>query len=303
MGEPRWITALIGDLHSSWDEEDVTYFNRSSYELLLFTGDLGGSILRDGRRIAKSISGIARNALVLPGNNDAEQSAQIAAELTYRRGLSGLMSDTDPSGESPTNHPRASARTCGFSAHPLRLGDLDVTIIAGRPFALGGSEFSFSATLERNYGVKSLEESASRLKALVDRAETEHLIFFGHNGPSGLGATADSPWGNDFRKEAGDWGDQDLAEAIAHARHRHRRPIAVIAGHMHWPSRSGGSRCWQIERDGTLYVNPARVPRIYETKDGRVRHHVALSVSRDGACAKQMLVRDLRLSEEKLPLS
>jgi uncharacterized protein (TIGR04168 family) len=239
----------------------------------------------------------------MPGNNDVEQAAQIGAELTYRRGLSGLMSDVTPGHAPPRDDTAAYPRTCGFSVHPQRLGDLDVTIVAGRPFALGGREVSFGESLERSYGVKSLEESAIRLKALVDRAETEHLIFFAHNGPSGLGATPDAPWGNDFRKEAGDWGDRDLAEAIAYARRRQRKPIAVIGGHMHWPTRSGGDRAWQLEREGTLYINPARVPRIYETKDGKVRHHVALSVTRDGAFAKQMLVRDSRLSGQKLELT
>ena len=52
--------ALIGDLHSSWDETDVAYFNRSDYALLLFTGDLGASGPLLGPRSDESAIGVRR---------------------------------------------------------------------------------------------------------------------------------------------------------------------------------------------------------------------------------------------------
>jgi uncharacterized protein (TIGR04168 family) len=278
---------VIGDLHSAWDEIDVDYFNGSRYPLLLFTGDLGGSGARDGLRIAKSLSHLTRPALVMLGNNDVEQYARVAAELTYRRSRAGLMGDLRS--EPPPPPGSGHAETCGYSSHHVRLGAEELTIIAGRPFAMGGSELSFSRALEESYGVQSLADSTARLKELVDGASTRDLLFLSHNGPSGLGGQPSSLWGSDFRREGGDWGDADLTGAIAHARARERRTLAVIAGHMHWSLKGGGLRESRLERAGTLYVNAARVPRIVVTDGQRKRHHLALSM-KDGRASVQDVV-------------
>ncbi len=263
--------AIVGDLHSAWNQEDVDYFNGTSYHSLLCTGDLAGGSLRDGVAIARSLSGLKRPALVMLGNNDVPEYAALSAELTYRRGVADLMGGDDRVA------PGALVRTCGFSAHPLSCGGFDVTLIAGRPFAMGGNELSFPTALHESYGVTSLEESRSRLCALVDGCETEHLLFLAHNGPTGLGDTPDAAWGRDFGAQTGDWGDDDLADAVAYARGRGRKPLAVIAGHMHWSD--ARPRRWCVDRDGTLYVNAARVPRVFETNGWRRRLHFALSLS------------------------
>ena len=271
--------AIIGDLHSAWNERDVEYFNGSGYPLLLFTGDLGGNGAQDGLRIAKSLSYLTRPALVMLGNNDVEQYASIAAELTYRRSRAGLMGNLRS--EPPPPPGSGHAETCGYSSHYVRLGKEELTIIAGRPFAMGGGELTFPRALEDSYGVSSLEESALRLKELIDTASTRNLVFLSHNGPSGLGGQPSSLWGCDFRREGGDWGDADLTHAIAYARERERRTLAVIAGHMHWSLKGGGLRESRLERAETLYVNAARVPRIVRTDGSEKRHHMALSL-RDG---------------------
>jgi uncharacterized protein (TIGR04168 family) len=283
--------ALLGDLHSAWDLHDVEYFNASRYELLLMVGDLGGSRARDGMRIASSLAQLTKRTLVMPGNNDVDEYARIAAELTYRRGQTDLLEDllSDPA-EPPEPAPEHSARTCGYSLHPVRVSGFDLTVIAARPFAMGGAELSFPDALERSFGVRSMAESTERLRALVDSTNTEHLVFLAHNGPTGLGAQRDDIWGRDFHPDAGDWGDPDLREAITHARARKQKPLAVIAGHMHSPLRAGGQRRWQLQHDGILYVNPARVPRLFDAPQGRVRHHVALELSPDGARAHEVLI-------------
>jgi uncharacterized protein (TIGR04168 family) len=129
-----------------------------------------------------------------------------------------------------------------------------------------------------------------KLKALVDASQTRDLLFLSHNGPTGLGAEAHSLWGSDFHKAAGDWGDGDLAEAIAHARRRDRRIVAVIAGHMHWTLKGGGSRESQALRDGTLYLNPARVPRIAGPGAGKKRYHFALTLYEGGVSAREVIL-------------
>lgn len=275
--------AVVGDVHSAWTSADVAYFNDTRYELLLIAGDLGGSEARDGLSVARSIAGLTRRTLVMPGNNDVGEYARIAAELTYRQARGALLRGSAA----------ASVRTCGYSAHPVRIGALDLTIIAARPFAMGGSQLSFPDALEHSFGVRSLEASVDRLRALVDAAETDHLVFFAHNGPTGLGESPEAPWGRDFDPAAGDWGDRDLRAAIDHAIGQKHRVLAVVAGHMHWQLRGGGRRRWKQQGpDGILYVNTARVPRIVQTADGRARHHLALDVGEDGARVREVYVSE-----------
>lgn len=279
--------AVLGDLHSAWSGADVAYFNASAYELLLFTGDLGASGPRDGARIARTLSGLQRPALVMPGNNDVAQYGELAAELTYRRAQVGLLSEVE--GEAALEG-RGHVRMCGLSAHRFELSDGPLTVIAGRPFAMGGGELSFPDALERSFGVRSLEASAEKMCALVDEAQDGRLIFLAHNGPAGLGDQADAIWGRDFRAPACDWGDADLTAAIAHARVRGRAPAAVIAGHMHWTLRGGGVRREQLERDGILYFNAARVPRIFQHGNEALHHHAALGFENGEARIEQVLV-------------
>ena len=41
-----------------------------------------------------------------------------------------------------------------------------------------------------------------------------------------------------------------------------KRVLAVVAGHMHLRTRQGAERDWITERQETLFVNAARVPRM-----------------------------------------
>jgi uncharacterized protein (TIGR04168 family) len=279
--------ALIGDVHSAWTPDDTLFFNASQYPLILVCGDLGGSQARDGLSVARSMAGLTKRTLVMPGNNDVKEYARIAAELTYRHARQELLDGTP--GQGP--------RSCGYSLHELSLAGVDLSIITGRPFAMGGCELSFPAELESNFGIASLEASAERLCALVDEATTENLVFLAHNGPSGLGAEADALWGRDFDPAAGDWGDHDLRTAIDYAVSHKRRTLAVLAGHMHWKLRTGGQRRWQLQKDGILYVNAARVPRVFAANGGNLHQHVALSFGEDGSArAEEVTIPATRLS-------
>lgn len=276
--------AVVGDLHSAWQPFDVHHFNQSDYALVLVTGDLGGSARRDGLTIARSLARLEKRTLIIPGNADGADYAKVAAEFSYQRGRAGLMDALRPS------EGRGGVEIAGYGLHTIELGTRGVTLISARPFATGGSELSFPALLEQSFGVRSLAESSERLRALIDRATTDALIFLAHNGPAGLGDDAAAPWGRDFDPRAGDWGDTDLAEAVAHASARGRRPIAVVAGHMHWRLRGGGLRRWQAERDGKLFVNAACVPRIFSDGGDAVHHHIELTLGSEGFTAKEVLV-------------
>jgi uncharacterized protein (TIGR04168 family) len=274
--------ALIGDLHGGFDALDVAAFNDASYDLLIFTGDLGSGTAKNGVQIAKLVSRLTTPTIVMPGNNDAPFLAEIAAEFGHQRGLSAIL-DLDLSMASK----RAKVILCGYRHHRLSLPGLVLSVVTGRPCAMGGGEFSFASEVSRAYGVASMEESTARLRSLVDAVDTERLLLLGHNGPLGLGDQKTDIWGADFLSEGGDWGDPDLAAAVERAKERGLRTM-VVAGHMHRRTKSGKLRPWRVERDGIEFVNPARVPRIYAGDTCEVRYHVALEIEAAGATLREV---------------
>lgn len=280
--------AVIGDLHGFWDDWDAQYFGATAYDLLLFTGDLGSGTGSDGVRIARSIGRLAKPALVMPGNNDVSAAAQIAAELGHQRGLLSLLKlgGRAHGGRSGDVH------LAGYGLHRYDFDGRPLTVVSARPYAKGGGELSSPEQLHERYAIASIEESTRALCALIDRVETPGLILLAHNGPAGLGDRATDLWGRDFGGQEGDWGDPDVRAAIVHARRRDKRVIALVGGHMHSPTRTGAARTWQASRDHTLYVNAARVPRIFEREDGKYRHHVAIEIVEGRASARELLVRE-----------
>ena len=275
---------VIGDLHTHWDDVDVAQFNASDYDLVIFIGDLGGGTPESSLRVARSIARLDKPTLVIPGNNDTGDLVELAAELSHRDGLQKL--DALRMGAAQ----RTPVRLCGYSLHHLTRDAFDVTLIFGRPHSLGGGDLSFPEHMTDSYDVPTLEHSTQRLCALVDESPSEHLVFFAHNGPTGLGAEPHDMWGCDFKPGGGDWGDPDLAAAVAHARRAGKRVHAVVAGHMHLRTKQGVERPWLTHRDGIGYVNAARVPRILAAEDNVYRHHVALTITAAGVDAEEVLV-------------
>ncbi|MET0285040.1 MAG: metallophosphoesterase [Polyangiales bacterium] len=271
----------MGDLHGHWDDWDARYFSAADYDLVLVTGDLGSGSSDNGVRIARSLGRMSKRALVMPGNNDVQYVARIAAELGHQRGLLSLLRRDEGAGQ---------VHLCGYSLHTFELAGRALTVLAARPYSRGGPDLTYGNELAARFGVTSMEDSTRKLCALVDAVETPELIVLAHNGPTGLGDRATDPWGRDFSPEQGDWGDPDLRHALDHARHRDKRVLAVIAGHMHTRTHAG-LRTWCIERDGTSFINAARVPRIWEENSGVVRHHVALELGETSE-VREVLVRE-----------
>ena len=178
-----------------------------------------------------------------------------------------------------------------YSVH--RLCDA-LEVIVGRPHSMGGSTLSFAPQLAEAHGVRSLAESTEKLKRCVDDSTSRDLLFLAHNGPTGLGTRRTDIWGCDFRREEGDFGDEDLRLAIAHAVSRGKRVLAVIAGHMHHRLRGGGQRNWVTRQDGILYVNAARVPRIFEERGHVYHHHIDLRIE-DGEAEAIEVLREAEL--------
>ena len=144
--------------------------------------------------------------------------------------------------------------------------------------------------LRKAFRVDSMDASTTLLKSLVDQCDDAPILFLAHNGPSGLGDSADSIWGCDFRRKEEDWGDRDLEDAVRYASQSGRRVLAAVAGHMHRETKSGKRRPGQIEKDGVLYVNAAEVPRHRKVNGRKQRHHVKLTLTEDSAGAEDVWV-------------
>jgi uncharacterized protein (TIGR04168 family) len=265
--------AVVGDVHLAWDDQDVSALDGAGYDLVLFVGDLAGYGAEGAVRVARSIAKLRTPALVMPGNHDAVTTAQLGSEVFY---TSSLMREALAVGMARRVKRLRLALgpvpLCGYSLH--RFGAL--CVLAARPHSIGGPRLGFRRYLRQRFGVATLADSSARLCELFDAvALGEDIIVLAHCGPCGLGDTRDAIYGNDFRPEQGDWGDPDLADALAHAANSGKSVRAVVAGHMHHHLRGGGQRTWQLERDGVLHVNAARVPRRKRTGE---RHHVRLTL-------------------------
>jgi uncharacterized protein (TIGR04168 family) len=127
------------------------------------------------------------------------------------------------------------------------------------------------------FGPVDLEESAARISRAALAADPAlPLVLLAHCGPTGLGSEARDPCGRDWKRQACDWGDHDLALALE--RIRQRRPVPlVVFGHMHHTlRRTQGERITFLrDRRGTAYLNAACVPRHGVDQGGRALRHLS----------------------------
>lgn len=281
--------AIVGDVHGCWMAEDTAYFNHSDYDALLCTGDLPpliGSI-----PTARKLAGLRKPCYLIPGNHDATGPLQFLAELRHKDRLASALSFGQGWRERRIRRALGPVKMVGYTLDQLPGLGKPLGLIAARPYSMGGDRLYFRSYLRRRHGVASFTDSVSKLAALVDKAPQD-IVFLSHNGPAGLGDARDDIWGKDFSRAGGDFGDPDLREAIDYARASGKTVHAVVAGHMHHKLKGiGGERkCWQLERDGVLYINAARVPRIRFKAPGRPRHHIALRLGTEGARAEALWI-------------
>ncbi|MEM7118661.1 MAG: metallophosphoesterase [Chloroflexota bacterium] len=268
--------AVIGDIHHHFTDADVAYFNQSEEELLLFVGDLADYRPRRAYPIVERMARLKKTAVYLPGNHDAVTFPQLVGEVKRWPWLIQLGSMGQRWRVHALRKRLGPVVIGGYSHHHYPLSDLEITVIAARPHAMGGPHLAFAPYLRRQFGIRTLTESAARLKMCIDQAPTTRLIFLGHNGPTGLGNEQADLWGKDFDRRGGDWGDPDLREAIDYAREAGKDVTAVFAGHMHHALKFGGQRRWHMVKNGTHYVNAGRVPRISGSGE---HHYVQLTVT------------------------
>ena len=255
--------AVAGDPHGAWDETDHALLMQLAPDALLVVGDLS-----DGQpRIPALLARLPLPLACILGNHDAGKDASgrtLQAQLA-------LLGD----------------RHCGWALRALHPPGL--AVVGGRPGTAGGG-FHLSKAVVAAFGPLTLQESADRITAAALAADPSlPLVLLAHCGPAGLGSEAADPCGRDWKKQACDWGDQDLALAIAQIR-RHRPLPLVVFGHMHHNLKRGGGqrRSFCRDRSGTAYLNAASVPRHGHDERGRPLRHfswVELAVAADGTAA------------------
>ena len=278
-GQSRGLKiAVVGDVHGYWSDEDTEWFNRSDYDWIFFVGDIGVYRHKETLRVARSIARLRRPVVLIPGNHDGPSAGQLASTALGQGRLSDWLGSGMGRRVDELTDAFGSVQFSGYER--ITLG-FEMDLIVARPHSMGGADLHFQRHLRERFGVDSMEDSSRRLKELIDESDARSLLFLAHNGPTGLGGGRADIWGCDFRKEEGDFGDPDLAEAITHARDCGKRVLAVVAGHMHRRLRGGGRRTWHERREGTLYVNAAEVPRVRQPAslagpEEAQRHHVEL---------------------------
>lgn len=278
--------AIVGDVHLHFDEADVTYFNRSDYDLILFVGDLSNYRPRAGLPIARLIAQIEKPIIFIPGNHDTTNIWQLAAEIWQKPWLARLGALGQERRVRALHEALGTAVPAGYSTHHFARFDL----VAARPFSMGGPSLSFQPYMRRRYGITNLDQSAGRLRQCVDQTHSDRLVFLAHNGPTGLSQTPTDIWGRDFRPAGGDFGDPDLEQAITYARKEGKQVLAVIAGHLHRRTKNDQQRQWLVEKQGTQYVNAACVPRIFERAGEVVRHHVRLVLAETAVTVAELFI-------------
>ena len=284
--------AIIGDVHKAWDDADVDYFDESTYDALLFVGDLPGHTHRGVEDIARRIARVRKPIYFMPGNHDGVSISQFAGELRQNEKWIEKFANHQHGLVDKLKTALGPAIYTGYSRHTLEYGGVRVDMVAARPHSMGGPTLAFRPYLKEKFGINSIEDSATRLKALFDECQGP-IIVFSHNGPAGLGSERDSIWGCDFMKEGGDFGDPDLQIALDHARASGKQILAVIAGHMHHKLKGNGMRRWFLrDENGTAYINAARVPRIFKMIGTKHYHHISLKTDGRGAFVEEVLMAE-----------
>lgn len=275
--------AIVGDMHMQFDERDVAFFNDSEYNCILFVGDLASKNPDSLFRLLPHLNALTKPAYLIPGNHDTTGVRALIGEVTQNQFLINFGAGSQPGRFEKLKTGLTGPVLCGYSRHTL---DIGFDLVAARPFSMGSTNatVNFRPFLEKEYGVGSLGASVAKLKTLIDAANPPYLIL-AHHGPYGLGKLATDMWGADFLPHETDFGDTDLADAITHAQQIKKPPLAVIAGHMHYPTKHGKKpKQWWMKKDDILYINAARWPRIFKHEGRELRHHIRLTIAADGVC-------------------
>lgn len=259
--------AVIGDIHNQWDAEDEVALRHLGVDLVLLVGDFGNEAIE----IVREIAALSLPKAAVLGNHDAWYTATPwgVKQCPYdRRYEDRVQQQLDLLGDAHVGY--------GKKDFP----ELDLTVVGGRPFSWGGSDWKNPEFYGSRFGVNSFAESTERMVEAAKNAEFETIIFLGHCGPLGLGDRPEDPCGKDWQPLGGDHGDPDLADAIEQT-HKMGKKIPLVAfGHMHHHLRHTKQRLRTpvVATKETLYVNAASVPRIIRQEEECLRNFTLVTL-------------------------
>lgn len=263
QGQAELLTiAVVGDVHDCWDADDGLALKHLGVDLVLLVGDFGNESVD----VVGAIAALDIPKAAIFGNHDAWYSATEwgRKKCPYdRRKEDRVQQQIDLLGVAHVGYGK------------LDLPELGLTVVGGRPFSWGGSTWKNQEFYQERYGVGSFAESTAKILAAAESATEDALIFIGHCGPIGLGDKAEDPCGRDWQPLGGDYGDPDLAEAIAQIRLSQKKVPLVAFGHMHHRLRHTKTQLRKMVHsspEGTVYLNAASVPRIVEQGGDRLRN-------------------------------
>ena len=252
--QPDLKIAIVGDVHDQWDENDRDALYALNVDLVLFVGDFGNESVN----IVRQVAAIDLPKAVILGNHDAWYSSTRKGQenAPYDRNLEDrLQQQLDLLGETHVGYGK------------LDFPELDLSIVGGRPFSSGGSDWNNRRFYRERYGIHNITESVAKIVESIDRTTCTRRILISHNGPAGLGADPHDLCGKDWAPIGGDHGDPDLQAAIVQS---FPNPISLVTfGHMHHRLRNhlGDRKRWCVTPE-TAYLNAACVPRIVKTDTG-----------------------------------
>jgi uncharacterized protein (TIGR04168 family) len=261
--------AVVGDVHEQWEADDGIALKHLGVDLVLFVGDFGNESVE----VVQAIAALDLPKAVILGNHDAWYTATDwgRSKCPYNRKQEDWVQEQlDILGKSHV----------GYSH--LDFPELNLSVVGGRPFSWGGSDWRYGDFYQERLGVSSFAQSADRIVSAAWRSTYATTIFIGHNGPLGLGDGPEDPCGKDWGSPVGgDFGDPDLKEAIDRTRLAGKTIPLVTFGHMHHHLRHTRSRLrtpTYVDAKGTVYLNAASVPRIDNVKGDRWRNFSLVSL-------------------------
>lgn len=275
---PTKITiAVVGDVHEQWevaDHQALAAISQPSaiqcpVDLVLFVGDFGNESLG----VVGLIAQLDLPKATVFGNHDAWFTATDwgRKKSPYDHGIEDrVRSQQVLLGEADVSYGRRDFDRLGLS------------VVGSRPFTWGGDQWKTKQFLQERYGMGNFKESQAKIEAMALRSPHETIIFLGHNGPTGLGDQPESICGRDWKPLGGDFGDPDLAAAIAGTVAGGKRVPLVTFGHMHHCLRHRRDRLRErvaVDTNGTVYLNAACVPRIQGENSHRRRNFTLVTLT------------------------
>ncbi|WP_008308291.1 TIGR04168 family protein [Leptolyngbya sp. PCC 6406] len=284
--------AVVGDVHDQWDGQDAIALHHLQVDLVLLVGDFGNEVVP----LVGQIAALDLPKAVVLGNHDAWYTATPWGKKKC---------PYDPTREDRVQKQLDLLGTAHVGYGKLDLPALGLTVVGGRPFSWGGSDWKNDAFYRERYGVMGWADSTARIVQAVDAAAQDTMIFIGHCGPTGLGHEPESPCGRDWNPLGGDFGEPDLAAAIAHAQNQGKRVPLVTFGHMHHKLRHRKDILRErlaTDAQGTVYLNAASVPRVI-TEGSTCRRNVSLVTLKNDQVQSAALVwidQDLQIVAEEV---